>query len=148
MTLAGPHIPGGAAEATIVAEDAQVDGTSRAIRFRALAKGLGETLRPGSFVDVTAVTAPARETLYVPLTAVRRASFGEHVYLLSQEDGVLRARQRIIQTGPIAGQDVVVLEGLAEGDIIAGAGSFKLREGLLVQITDPGDAPDGSLATN
>jgi membrane fusion protein, multidrug efflux system len=141
VTLAGPHIPGGAATATIVAEDAQVDGTSRAIRFRALAHGWGETLRPGSFVDVTATTAPPREALFVPPTAVRRASFGEHVYLLSQEDGVTRARQRIIETGPVSGQEIVVLDGLAEGDAIAGAGSFKLREGLLVQVAEPGDAP-------
>ncbi len=75
------------------------------------------------------------------MTAVRRAAFGEHVYMLSEEDGVLRARQRIVRTGPVSGQDVVVLDGLAEGDRIAGAGSFKLREGLLVQVTEPGQAP-------
>jgi membrane fusion protein (multidrug efflux system) len=148
VTLEGPQFPGGGAQARIVAEDAEVDGLSRAVRFRALASDLGETLRPGSFVDVTAVTAPARETLYVPLTAVRRASFGEHVYLLSQEDGVLRARQRIIETGPVVDQDVVVLEGLNEGDVVAGAGSFKLREGLLVQIAEPGNASSESVATN
>jgi membrane fusion protein, multidrug efflux system len=141
VTLSGQQFPGQAVAATIVAEDAEVDGGSRSVRFRAMASGLGDALRPGSFVDVTAVTAPPRETLFVPLTAVRRASFGEHVYLLSEEDGVLRARQRIIRTGPVAGQDVVVLDGLAEEDVIAGAGSFKLREGLLVQVAEPGQAP-------
>ena len=152
VTLAGPQIPGGSATATVVAEDAQVDGTNRAVRFRALAGGLGETLRPGSFVDVRATTAPPREALFVPVTAVRRASFGEHVYLLEEEDGALRARQRIVETGPVAGGEIVVLGGLAEGDVIAGAGSFKLREGLLVQIAGqdaPGDAADtNSAVTN
>ena len=141
VTLTGPQIPGGSVTATVVAEDAQVDGLSRAIRFRALARGLGETLRPGSFVDVTATTAAPREALFVPLTAVRRASFGEHVYLLAQEDGVTRARQRIVETGPVAGQEIVVLGGLSDGDVIAGPGSFKLREGLLVQVAEPGAAP-------
>jgi hypothetical protein len=36
----------------------------------------------------------------------------------------------------VQGTDIVVTDGLAEGELIAGAGSFKLREGLLVQMTD------------
>ena len=39
--------------------------------------------------------------------------------------------------GGVQGTDIVVTDGLAEGELIAGAGSFKLREGLLVQMTDP-----------
>lgn len=139
VALSAAPIPGGTATATIVAEDASVDG-SRAVRFRALAVGLGETLRPGAFVDVTAVTAPPRKALFVPLTSVRRSSFGEHVYVLAEEGGETRARQRIVQTGPVQGNDIVILKGLAEGNVIAGAGSFKLREGILVHVAG-GDAP-------
>jgi len=136
VSLAGPQIPGGSAAAEIVAEDASVDATNRAVRFRAIARGLGETLRPGAFVDVVAVTAPPRPALLVPLTAVRRAPYGEHVFALVNEDGQSRARQRVVRTGPVQGSDIVVTDGLAEGELIAGAGSFKLREGLLVQMTD------------
>jgi membrane fusion protein, multidrug efflux system len=137
VSLAGPQIPDGSASAEIVAEDASVDATNRAVRFRAIAKGLGETLRPGAFVDVVAVTAPPRPALLVPLTAVRRAPYGDHVFVLANEDGQSRARQRIVQTGPVQGTDIVITDGLAEGELIAGAGSFKLREGLLVQMTNP-----------
>ena len=38
---------------------------------------------------------------------------------------------------PVQGTDIVVNDGLAEGELIAAAGSFKLREGLLVQTTNP-----------
>lgn len=140
VTLTGPEFKDGRLEVTIVASDAEVDGSSRAVRFRALARDVGETLRPGSFVDVEATIAPPRPALFVPLTAVRRASFGEHVFLLSDEDGALRGRQRIVRTGPVVGQEIVVLDGLAEGELIAGAGSFKLREGLLVQADPSGGA--------
>jgi membrane fusion protein (multidrug efflux system) len=71
--------------------------------------------------------------LFVPLTAVRRAPYGELVFALVEEDGKLRARQRIVQTGPVQGDEIAILKGLAEGDLIAAAGSFKLREGLRVQ---------------
>jgi membrane fusion protein (multidrug efflux system) len=49
-----------------------------------------------------------------------------------------------VQTGPAHGTDIVITDGLAEGELIAAAGSFKLREGLLVQITN---APGGGEQT-
>jgi membrane fusion protein (multidrug efflux system) len=153
VTLTGPQITGGAAIASIVAVDASVDGNDRALRFRALATGLGEILRPGAFVDVVAMTAPPQPALFIPLTAVRRAPFGQHVYHLVEEQGQVRARQRIIRTGPVQGDEITVLDGLAEGDLIAAAGSFKLREGLLVQtgtasVPAPASAPDSQTTTN
>jgi membrane fusion protein, multidrug efflux system len=143
VELRGAQIPDGSVAAEIVAEDASVDATNRAVRFRAIARGLGERLRPGAFVDVGAVTAPARPALLVPLTAVRRAPYGQHVFVLVDEGGQSRARQRVVQTGAVQGTDIVVTDGLAEGELIAGAGSFKLREGLLVQMTNApaGDEP-------
>ncbi|HEX9791455.1 MAG TPA: efflux RND transporter periplasmic adaptor subunit [Kiloniellales bacterium] len=153
VTLTGPQITGGAAIASIVAVDASVDGNDRALRFRALATGLGEILRPGAFVDVVAMTAPPQPALFIPLTAVRRAPFGQHVYHLVEEQGQVRARQRIIRTGPVQGGEITVLDGLAEGDLIAAAGSFKLREGLLVQtgtasVPASAAAPDSQTTTN
>ena len=87
VSLSGPQISGGSASAEIVAEDASVDADNRAVGFRAIARGLGERLRPGAFVDVVAVTAPPRPALLVPLTAVRRAPYGEHVFVLVEEEG-------------------------------------------------------------
>lgn len=137
VSLAGQQIPDGSVSAEIVAEDASVDADNRAVRFRAIARGLGERLRPGAFVDVVAVTAPPQPALLVPLTAVRRAPYGDHVFVLAEEAGQSRARQRIVQTGPLQGTDIVITDGLAEGELIAGAGSFKLRDGLLVVSADP-----------
>jgi membrane fusion protein (multidrug efflux system) len=136
VQLAGPQVPPSSATAKIVAEDASVESGSRAVRFRALAAGLGEVLRPGAFVDVIAMTAPPRPSLFVPLTAVRRATYGQYVFVLASEQGKLRAHQKIVRTGPVQGNDIVVLDGVAEGDLIAAAGSFKLREGMLVRIAD------------
>ena len=75
---------------------------------------------------------------------MRRAPYGDHVFVLVDEDGQSRARQRAVQTGPVQGTEIVVTDGLAEGELIAAAGSFKLREGLLVQIANP---PEGGEPT-
>lgn len=137
VTLTGPGIPGGSAEAKIAAEDDSVDGSSRAVRFRAVAKGLGETLRPGTFVDVVAVTSKPREMVMVPLTAIRRSPSGQHVFVIVEENGALRARQRAVQTGPVQDDEIAIEKGLAVGEVIASSGSFKLRDGLLVQADSP-----------
>lgn len=147
VMLATPRMPGGAIAAEIIAEDASVDGANRNVRFRALAKGMGEALRPGTFVDVTATVAAPEATLLVPLTAVRRAPYGQLVFVLVAEDGKLRARQRIVRTGAVQGDDIAIREGLVEGELVAAAGSFKLREGLLVQVgamPEPASGPDAT----
>lgn len=137
VALSGAQLPARSVEARIVAVDDSVEGTSRAVRFRATAAGLGEVLRPGAFVDVVAAIARPRPTLLAPLTAVRRSPYGQHVFVLVEENGQLRARQQMVRTGPVQGDDIVVNEGLGEGALIAAAGSFKLRDGVLVRIDAP-----------
>jgi hypothetical protein len=51
----------------------------------------------------------------------------------------------VVRTGGVQGTDIVITDGLAEGELIAGAGSFKLRDGLLVEMTEP---PEGSGPTD
>lgn len=135
VTLSSAALPGGSASATIVAEDDSVDGANRTVRFRAVARGHGATLRPGTFIDVTAVISQPRSVILVPMTAVRRSPSGQHVFVLAERDGKLRAEMRPVQTGPVQGDEIVVGSGLAPNDLIAAAGSFKLRDGLLVVST-------------
>ena len=82
---------------------------------------------------MTAVVAPPRDAVLVPLTAVRRSPSGQHVFVLVEQDGKLRAQQRAIRTGPVHGDEIVVEQGLEANELIAASGSFKLRDGLLVQ---------------
>lgn len=132
VTLSGAALPGGKATAEIVAEDNSADDSNRAIRFRAAAKGFGKILRPGTFVDVTVATSAPQPTVLVPLAAVRRSPNGQHVFVIVEEEGKLRARMRAVTTGAVEGDDIAVHDGIKAGELIASSGSFKLREGLLV----------------
>jgi membrane fusion protein (multidrug efflux system) len=147
VTLSGAGMPEGSASAKVAAADDSVDSSSRAVRFRAVASGLGGTLRPGTFVDVTAVTSKPRETVMVPLTAVRRSPNGQHVFVVAEEDGKLRARQRAVQTGPVQDDEIAIEKGLAVGETIATSGSFKLRDGILIQADLP-HAANGGVEVN
>lgn len=119
---------------TVVAMDATVDNSTRNVRIRSIVDNKGERLRPGMFIDIRVPADVAKTYVAVPQTAVRRASFSDHVYVIAKgaKEGELRASQRFVKLGPIVGDDVIVLEGLKAGEEIASTGSFKLREGALV----------------
>lgn len=140
VTLSSPAIPAGSATAKIVAEGESVDRANRTVRFRAVATGLGDVFRPGMFIDVIATTAPPQPAILVPRASVRRSQYGQHVFVIVNEDGKLRARQRAVQTGLVQNEEIAVHNGLAAGELIAASGSFKLRDGSLVQIDTPSTA--------
>lgn len=148
VTLTGRAVPGGETTADVVAEDNSADSASRAVRFRAVARGFGETLRPGTFVDVTVATSAPQPTVLVPLASVRRSPAGQHVFVLVEEDGKLRARMRSVTTGAVQGDEIAVHKGLEAGELIAASGSFKLREGLRVETGGVTAAPAPPIGVN
>jgi len=144
VRVTGAALPPEGVEARIAAREAAVSDASRSVRFRAVLAGLGDRVPPGAFLDVSAPVGAAREAVFVPLTAVRRAAYGDHVFVLAEDGGALRARQQFVRLGPVQGEEAVVLSGVEPGQRIAAKGSFKLREGLAVRV-DPAAA--GTAAT-
>jgi membrane fusion protein (multidrug efflux system) len=138
VRLRGAGLPPGAT-AVVRAIDARADEASRTVRVRAEAPAAGGELKPGTFVDVTVAATAPRDVLAVPLAAVRRAAYGDHVYVIgtAAEGEAPRAEQRFVRTGPTLGADIVILEGLAAGELVATEGSFKLRQGSKVRIAAP-----------
>ena len=137
VTISGAAIPGGSAIATITAVDDSIDNSNRAVRFRAVAAGLGDVLRPGTFLDVVAEISKPRDAVFVPLTAIRRSPDGQHVFVIVDDQGKKRAKQRSVETGVVQDGDIVIEKGLVADEIIASSGSFKLRDGLAVQVDAP-----------
>jgi membrane fusion protein (multidrug efflux system) len=135
------------ATAVVRAIDARADEASRTVRVRAEVSGLGAVLKPGAFVDVTVAAEAPRPVLAVPLAAVRRAAYGDHVFVIGNpaagEKGP-RAEQRFVRTGPVVGNDIIILGGLKAGERVATEGSFKLRQGSLVQVAAAKPAGAGS----
>jgi membrane fusion protein (multidrug efflux system) len=128
---------------TVVAIDATVNNETRNVRVRASVDNPDDRLRPGMFVQIRVPVEPEQTYTAVPITAVRRSSYGDQVFIVSdgKEPGTMRASQRFVKLGPMVENDVIVLEGVKPGERIAANGSFKLREGSLVMSTAPGGSP-------
>jgi membrane fusion protein (multidrug efflux system) len=128
----------------VVALDAVADPTTRNVRTRAVIANPDGKLRPGMFVDIVTPVGEPDDFVIVPSTAVRHASFGDHVFIIGPDEKdptKFRAHQQFITLGPMVGSNLIVLKGLKPGDQVAANGSFKLREGALVMKTEPAPTP-------
>lgn len=121
--------------ARIVAVDARVDPSTRNAAVRARIDG-AQGLAPGASVRVRVPVGQTQQAVAVPVSALRKGPGGDHVFVLETDaKGQTRAHERQVRAGPVLGGEVVILEGLKAGERIAAAGSFKLREGALVQVS-------------
>ena len=135
---------------TVVAIDATVNNETRNVRVRSRIDNKDGRLRPGMFVAVKVPSDIPSKRIVVPLTAVRRQSFADHVFVLGpgkpgDAPEAMRARQQYVKLGPSVGEDIIVLEGLKAGDKLAAGGSFKLHDGGLVMKPAPA-APGAPIA--
>lgn len=131
--------------ATVEALDARVDPATRNELVRARLDDAAAAPPPGAAVRVRVPLGPPRPTVTVPVSALRRGPEGDHVFVVAPDPGGRpRAHLRRVEAGEMLGDDVVIREGLAAGEQVAAAGSFKLREGVLLAVVPTED--DGSAA--
>ena len=122
--------------ATIVAIDARVDPTTRNAMVRARIDDAEQAPSPGASVRVAVPVGSGMSAVVVPVSALRKGPGGDHVFVLDADSsGRTRAHQRLVRSGPVLADQVVILDGLAAGEQVAVSGSFKLREGVLVALT-------------
>ena len=128
--------------ARVVAVDARVDPATRNAVVRAELPGLALLPAPGSSVRVHVPVGPMRDAVVVPVSALRKGPGGDHVFVIAAaKDGRTRAQLRLVKTGPVLGDEIVIVDGLAAGERVAASGSFKLRDAALVAVSDPAAQP-------
>lgn len=142
------------AKITVVSIDATVNPVTRNVRVRSSVPNPDYKLKPGMFIDVEVPVAPVADFVTIPSTSLRRAAFGDHVFVLTPMDlsklpppppgappqqgpPPMVATQRMVQLGANLGDSVIVISGLKPGEKIASGGSFKLREGAMVMESPP-----------
>ncbi len=166
--------PGQSFRGKIIAVSPSVDTDSRNVQMRASLPNPDHRLLPGMFatIDIAAGTPEQRITL--PQTAITYNPYGSTVYLVehagdagvaqtaggaaqtggtaqaggaTQAGGAapkLVARQVFVTTGETRGDQVAVLTGVKQGDVVVSAGQVKLRNGSTVLINNtvqPSDNP-------
>jgi len=124
-------------EAEIIAVDPQLSRESRHLKYRAQIASSKLLLKPHTLISVTAPISAMTTLNSVPDLAIKRDPFGNYVFILeADKDGAYRAKQVKVELGERQANQVMVLEGLTTGQLIASKGSFKLFPGMKVYVAD------------
>ena len=118
----------------------KIDINTRNVWVRATLKNPEHKLLPGMYATVNVTTGLAQRHITLPRTAIAFNPFGSTVYLVEttgmddQGKPRLIAKQVFVTMGESRGDQVAVLNGINEGDIVVTSGQIKLRNGSPVAI--------------
>jgi membrane fusion protein (multidrug efflux system) len=125
----------------ISAINPKVDTGSRNVQVRATLKNPDHNLVPGMYATVDIATGSPHHYITLPQTAITYNPYGDTVYVVvdgkgDDADGKPQriARQTFVTVGPTRGDQVAVLKGLDDGDMVVTAGQIKLHNGSVVLI--------------
>jgi membrane fusion protein (multidrug efflux system) len=123
----------------ISAINPKIDASTRNIQIRATLKNPDHKLLPGMYATVDIATGAPRNYITLPQTAITYNPYGDIVYVVDKKADPsgkpqLFARQTFVTTGAQRGDQVAVLKGVNEGDMIVTAGQIKLHNGSSVLI--------------
>jgi membrane fusion protein (multidrug efflux system) len=135
----------------ISAINSLVDTATRNVQIRATMQNKDSLMLPGMFATIDINTAVPQSYVTLPQTAIAYNSYGNIVYLVDDKgkdakgQPQLVARQTFVTTGATRGDQVAILSGVKNGDIVVTAGQVKLRNGSPVKIDNavqPSNSPN------
>jgi membrane fusion protein (multidrug efflux system) len=96
------------------------------------------TLRPGQFVRVLLGGAEWIDAIQLPQRAVMQGPQGNFVWVVDADS---KAQFRPVTVGPLIGDRWLIMQGLQAGERIVVDGGMKLAPGVVIQPSEPGQAP-------
>ncbi|MDD2465255.1 MAG: efflux RND transporter periplasmic adaptor subunit [Desulfobulbus sp.] len=111
--------------------DVTVNQTTGTVILRAIVANPDQRLLPGMFVRARIDKGQRPNAILVPAVSISRNSKGQPMVMLVNKESVVEAR--IIQAGQNIGDQVLVTEGLSEGEQVIVAGLQKIKPGVSVK---------------
>ncbi|MGB6966291.1 MAG: efflux RND transporter periplasmic adaptor subunit [Xanthobacteraceae bacterium] len=124
----------------ISAINPKVDATSRNVQIRATLKNPDHKLLPGMYATVDISTGAPQNLVTLPQTSITYNPYGNTVYVVDDKGADASGkpqqvvRQTFVTTGATRGDQVAVLKGVNDGDMVVTAGQIKLHNGSPVLI--------------
>ncbi len=134
--------PGRSFQGRITTINPKVDPDTRNFQVESVISNSRHDLLPGMYVAVEIQTGGTQRYLTLPQTAVSFNPYGEMVFIVEKgaKDAsgyeALSVRQTLVTVGPTRGDQVAILSGVKEGDIVVTSGHFKLKPGSAVVINN------------
>jgi membrane fusion protein (multidrug efflux system) len=120
----------------------KIDAATRNVQVRGTLKNPDHRLLPGMFATVDIDSGLPQRLVTLPQTAIVYNSYGNLVYVIGDKGEDAKgqpqpvARQTFVTTGQTRGDQVALLTGVKEGDVIVTAGQLKLRNDTPVVVNN------------
>ena len=109
--------------------DVQVQPDTDTVQVRAQLPNSERMLIPGGIVDVIVERGAPQSSFLIPQSAVQLDQAGHYVMVV---DDAKKVEQRRVETGVEQGRDVVVKQGLKQGELVIVEGIQKVHAGQVV----------------
>lgn len=142
LTMTTEATPGAEFQGRITKIDPSADATSRVFQIEVKIPNPDERLKPGMIATVgLPIERDAAAHLTVPLSAIVRPpgeAAGYTLYVVEKQEGRTLARRRPVKLGPVLGNRVIVIEGVAQGETVVVKGTTQIVDGEQVRILPEG----------
>lgn len=126
--------PGKIFTGKITTIDPIVDVNTRNVQVEATVANPKMELVPGMFASTVVQTGAPQKYLTLPQTAVTFNSYGDIIYIVKQTKSSATVTQTFVLTGETRGDQIMILKGLKEGEMVVTSGQLKLKNGSRVNI--------------
>jgi membrane fusion protein (multidrug efflux system) len=142
--------PGQPFPGRITAISPKVDPATRTVWVLATLPNHARQLLPGMFANATVSVGAKQSYLTLPQTAITYNPYGSTVFIVAPQAagkpgaGGLVVQQVFVTTGETRGDQVAILTGLTEGQLVVTSGQLKLKSGTSVVVDNtvqPADNP-------
>lgn len=125
----------------VTAVDPRVDADSRNVHVEAVFANSERRLVPGMYVTVSLQTGSPERHITLPQTSVMVNPYGDTAFLVEEgkdAEGkpVLTAKQVFVTLGSKRGDQVAILNGIAEGQTVVTSGQLKLKNGTKILVNN------------
>ena len=122
--------------------DNQIDVQTGTVRAKARFQNAAGTLFPNQFVNIRLLLRTLQGAVVVPVTALRTGAAGDFVYVVNEDRTV---SMRPVKRGQGTVENIVVTEGLKEGERVVTEGGDRLTDGASVRLaSDAAARPAGA----
>jgi HlyD family secretion protein len=109
-----------------------LDPNSTTVEVWVQAKNPKGRLRPGTSVQISMLARSVPNSVVIPAAAVLAAPDGSSYVMLAGSDH--KAHQKTVKTGIRQGDQVQILDGLAEGDQVVTSGAYGLPDNTKIRV--------------
>jgi membrane fusion protein (multidrug efflux system) len=119
-----------------------VDVNTRNVEVEATIPNPKNELIPGMFANVEIDSGKLQSFLTVPKTAITFNPYGDIAYIVKEKGKdkkgkpVLISEQTFVETGESRGDQITVLQGLKQGDLVVTSGQLKLKNDGVIALNN------------